>query len=82
MSGVRVTGRVKFFIESHGGTAKGTGYGFIAPDDGGPEVFVHRSALGRSCAVNGVHTLSAGQHVAYDVEQSERGKKAASVELV
>ncbi len=59
-------GTVKFF-----NTQKG--FGFIKPDDGGPDVFVHVSAVERA----GMRGLVEGQKVSYDVI-SERGKTAAS----
>jgi CspA family cold shock protein len=59
-------GTVKFF-----NTQKG--YGFIQPDDGGKDVFVHVSAVERS----GMHTLNEGQKVSFDVV-TERGKTAAA----
>lgn len=60
------TGTVKFF-----NTQKG--FGFIAPTDGGADVFVHVTALERA----GMRTLNEGQKVSYEVV-SERGKLAAS----
>jgi CspA family cold shock protein len=60
------TGAVKFF-----NTQKG--FGFIRPDDGGPDVFVHVSAVQRA----GMQSLNEGQKLSYDVV-SERGKSAAS----
>ncbi|HKY87231.1 MAG TPA: cold-shock protein [Pseudorhodoplanes sp.] len=60
------TGKVKFF-----NTTKG--FGFIAPDDGSKDVFVHISALERA----GLSMLNEGQKVSYDVVE-ERGKQAAS----
>ena len=60
------TGTVKFF-----NTQKG--FGFIQPNDGAPDVFVHVTALERA----GIHTLNEGDKVNYDVV-SERGKLAAS----
>lgn len=60
------TGTVKFF-----NTQKG--FGFIAPVDGGNDVFVHISALERA----GIRSLNEGDKVTYDVV-SERGKLAAS----
>jgi CspA family cold shock protein len=59
-------GTVKFF-----NTQKG--FGFIQPTDGGPDVFVHITAVERS----GMSSLSEGQKVSYEVI-TERGKKAAS----
>lgn len=49
------------------------GFGFIQPDDGSPDVFVHISAVERA----GMSNLSEGQKLSFDVV-SERGKKAAS----
>ena len=59
------TGTVKFF-----NSAKG--FGFIAPQDGGKDVFVHISAVERA----GLGTLREGQSVSYEVV-TERGKLAA-----
>ena len=61
------TGVVKFFNESKG-------YGFIAPDDGGNDAFVHISAVERS----GMRTLRENQRVGYDLEEDRRGKMAAT----
>jgi CspA family cold shock protein len=60
------TGTVKFFNESKG-------YGFIAPDGGGNDAFVHISAVENS----GMRTLRENQRVSYDLEQDRRGKMAA-----
>jgi CspA family cold shock protein len=59
-------GKVKFFNSQKG-------FGFIQPNDGGPDVFVHVSAVERA----GMGTLNEGQELTYDVV-SERGKLAAS----
>jgi CspA family cold shock protein len=59
-------GTVKFFNSTKG-------FGFIQPDDGSKDVFVHVSAVERA----GMHTLQEGQKLAYDVV-SERGKLAAA----
>ena len=64
------TGTVKFF-----NTAKG--YGFIAPDDGAPDVFVHASAL----EVAGMTMLSEGQKVSFDVVKDQRNGKSAAQNL-
>jgi CspA family cold shock protein len=58
-------GTVKFF-----NTQKG--YGFIQPDAGGPDVFVHVTAVEAA----GLHTLNEGQKVTYEV-MSDRGKTKA-----
>ncbi len=59
-------GTVKFFNEAKG-------FGFIAPDDGAKDVFVHISALERS----GVSSLREGDKVSYEVV-TDRGKPAAA----
>ena len=50
------------------------GYGFIQPDDGSKDVFVHISAVERS----GLGNLNEGQKVSFDLEQGERGKTSAA----
>jgi len=50
------------------------GYGFIAPDDGGPDVFVHISAVLGA----GLPELREGQTLEYDVEPAKNGKTAAT----
>jgi cold shock protein len=63
------TGTVKFFNNQKG-------YGFISPDKGGNDVFVHISALERA----GLSSLSEGQKVTYDIQQDPRtGKPAATI---
>lgn len=61
------TGTVKFFNEQKG-------FGFIQPEDGGADSFVHISDVERS----GMSTLRENQRVSYDVEQDERGKMKAT----
>jgi cold shock protein len=60
------TGTVKWF-----NTQKG--YGFIQPDDGGKDVFVHISAVERA----GMMSLNEGQKVSYELEKGRNGKYAA-----
>jgi CspA family cold shock protein len=60
------TGTVKFFNDSKG-------YGFIAPDGGGQDAFVHISAVENS----GMRTLQQDQRVSYELQQDRRGKMAA-----
>lgn len=60
------TGIVKFFNETKG-------FGFIQPDDGGPDSFVHISDV-EKC---GLRTLNKDQKVSYEVEQDQRGKSRA-----
>lgn len=60
------TGTVKFFNTQRG-------YGFIQPDDGGKDVFVHISALERA----GIHDLAEGQKVSFDTEPDRRSGKIA-----
>jgi len=59
-------GTVKFFNMDKG-------YGFIAPDNGGTDAFVHISAVERA----GMITLQQNQRVGYELEQDRRGKMAA-----
>ncbi len=65
----RITGTVKWF----NGTK---GYGFIAPDDGSKDVFVHYSAIQGQA---GFRNLEEGDRVEMTVEQSEKGPQAVSV---
>ena len=60
------TGTVKFFNETKG-------FGFIQPDDGGQDAFVHISAVEQA----GMRSLAKDQKVTYDLEQDNRGKTKA-----
>ena len=53
------------------------GYGFIQPEGGGKDVFVHASALEAS----GLRSLSEGQKVSFDIQPDARGSKAANLKL-
>jgi CspA family cold shock protein len=64
------TGTVKFF-----NTTKG--FGFIAPEDGAQDVFVHISAVERS----GMTTLSEGQKISFDIVADTRSGKSAAENL-
>jgi CspA family cold shock protein len=62
------TGTVKFFNTTRG-------FGFIAPDDGGKDVFVHVTAVEQA----GMGSLTEGQKVNFQVEDDRRGPKAVDL---
>ncbi|GAA5644424.1 MULTISPECIES: transcription antiterminator/RNA stability regulator CspE [Vibrio] len=64
----KTTGSVKWFNESKG-------FGFITPDNGGADVFVHFNAI----VSEGFKTLAEGQKVSFTVEQGNKGPQAAAV---
>ncbi|MBL8663356.1 MAG: cold-shock protein [Alphaproteobacteria bacterium] len=64
------TGTVKWFNATKG-------FGFIAPDGGGKDVFVHVTAVQRA----GLQSLSEGQRVSFDVVDDRKGKKAENLVL-
>ena len=63
-----ITGTVKWFDDAKG-------YGFISPEDGSKDVFVHHSAIQGS----GFKTLAEGQRVEFEVQQGPKGPQAANV---
>src|SRR5881227_3823318 len=65
------TGTVKFFNTSKG-------FGFIAPEGGGKDVFVHVSAVEAA----GLRSLNEGQRVTFDIQPDARGAKAANLKAV
>lgn len=64
------TGSVKWFNPTKG-------FGFIQPDEGGADVFVHISAVERA----GLATLNEGQKITYEIEVDERRGKSSAVNL-
>ena len=67
---MRQNGTVKFFNQSKG-------FGFITPDEGGKDVFVHITAVERS----GIGTLDEGMRVSFETEPDKRGKGPKAVNL-
>jgi len=64
-----ITGTVKWFDDAKG-------YGFISPEDGSKDVFVHHSAIQGS----GFKSLAEGQRVSFEVQQGQKGPAAANVQ--
>ncbi len=64
-------GTVKFF-----NAAKG--FGFITPDGGGKDVFVHATAV----EMAGMRTLAEGQKVSFDIQPDAKGSKAVNLQAV
>ncbi len=67
---MRQIGTVKFFNEQKG-------FGFIKPDDGGNDIFVHITALQQS----GLQSLNEGMRISFETEPDKRGKGPKAVQL-
>jgi CspA family cold shock protein len=65
---IMAIGTVKFFNATKG-------FGFIAPEDGGKDVFVHATAV----EMAGMRNLAEGQRVSFDVQPDARGSKAVNL---
>jgi CspA family cold shock protein len=70
MEGLMAQGTVKFFNAQKG-------FGFIVQDNGGPDVFVHISAVERA----GMSNLNEGQKLTFDIEADKRSGKSAAANL-
>ena len=66
-----VQGTVKWFNDSKG-------YGFITPDDGSPDVFAHFSEI----QGEGFKSLTEGQKVEFEIQQGDKGPRAAAIRPV
>jgi len=67
---MRQNGTVKFFNQAKG-------YGFVSPDDGGKDVFVHITAVQRS----GIPELAEGTKISFEVQPDKRGRGPQAVNL-
>ena len=65
------TGTVKWFNDEKG-------YGFITPDEGDRDLFVHHTGING----NGFRTLAEGARVSYDAENGDKGPKAVNVTII
>ena len=64
-------GTVKWFSDAKG-------FGFITPEDGSQDLFVHFSAIN----MDGFRTLKEGQKVTYEIEQGPKGKQASKIQII
>jgi CspA family cold shock protein len=71
MEKVMAIGTVKFFNSSKG-------FGFITPEGGGKDVFVHATAVETA----GMRSLNEGQRVSFEIQQDSRGGKAVNLKAV
>lgn len=67
---MRQSGIIKFFNQAKG-------YGFVSPDEGGKDVFVHITAVQRS----GIPELSEGMKISFEVQPDKRGRGPQAVDL-
>ncbi len=67
---MRQTGTVKFFNQAKG-------YGFVSPEDGGKDVFVHVTAVQAA----GIPELAEGQRISFEVQADKRGRGPQAIEL-
>jgi cold shock protein len=65
------TGKIKWFNDAKG-------FGFVTPDDGSKDVFVHFSSI----QGEGFKSLAEGDKIEFDVQESEKGPKAANVRKI